>query len=38
VHTVVAACDADNLASIRTLERLGFTRDSEADGQIRWRA
>ena len=38
VNAVIAACDADNLASIRTLERLGFTRDSEADGQLRWHA
>jgi RimJ/RimL family protein N-acetyltransferase len=25
------------VASIRTLERVGFRRTGEADGQVRWR-
>jgi ribosomal-protein-alanine N-acetyltransferase len=37
VEVVVASCDPDNAASIRTLERIGFRRTGEADGQIRWR-
>jgi len=37
VTTVVAGCDNDNVPSIRTLERLGFVRTGEADGQVRWR-
>jgi RimJ/RimL family protein N-acetyltransferase len=37
VSAVVAACDADNVPSVRTLERIGFVRTGEADGQIRWR-
>ena len=37
VEVVVASCDNDNVASIRTLERIGFRRTSEADGQVRWR-
>jgi [ribosomal protein S5]-alanine N-acetyltransferase len=37
VTVVVAGCDSDNAPSIRTLERIGFLRAGEADGQIRWR-
>jgi RimJ/RimL family protein N-acetyltransferase len=37
VTTVVAGCDPDNLASIRTRERLGFARDGAAGGELRWR-
>jgi ribosomal-protein-alanine N-acetyltransferase len=37
VEVVVASCDNDNEPSIRTLERIGFLRAGEADGQIRWR-
>jgi len=37
VRTVVARCDEGNVPSIRTLERVGFARVGEADGQIRWR-
>jgi len=37
VRVVVAGCDSDNAPSIRTLERLGFHRTGEANGQIRWR-
>jgi [ribosomal protein S5]-alanine N-acetyltransferase len=37
VSVVVAVCDADNVPSIRTLERIGFVRAGEADGRIRWR-
>lgn len=36
VRRVVAHCDADNPASIRVLERVGFVRTEEADGQIGW--
>jgi ribosomal-protein-alanine N-acetyltransferase len=37
VQAVAAACDAENVASIRTLERAGFARVGEADGLVRWR-
>lgn len=37
VGTVVAQCDADNAASIRTLERCGFGRTGGDAGRIRWR-
>jgi ribosomal-protein-alanine N-acetyltransferase len=37
VEVVVASCDPNNAPSIRTLERIGFRRTGEADGQIRWR-
>jgi len=37
VTRVVAGCDPGNLASIRTLERLGFARDGAAGGELRWR-
>src|SRR5262249_28312880 len=36
VDTVVAACAIDNVASIRTLERLGFTRSGAEGGEIQW--
>jgi ribosomal-protein-alanine N-acetyltransferase len=37
VETVVAACDRENVASIRTLERLGFARTGMDGDEIRWR-
>jgi RimJ/RimL family protein N-acetyltransferase len=37
VHVIVAGCDADNVPSICTLERVGFRRTGEANGEIRWR-
>ena len=37
VHDVVAGCAPDNLASIRTLERVGFVRAGAAKGEVRWR-
>ena len=37
VEVALAGCDSDNTPSIRTLERLGFRRIGEANGQIRWR-
>lgn len=37
VTTVVARCDPANLASTRTLERVGFEREGETDGELRWR-
>jgi [ribosomal protein S5]-alanine N-acetyltransferase len=37
VEVVVASCVNDNEPFIRTLERIGFLRAGEADGQIRWR-
>jgi ribosomal-protein-alanine N-acetyltransferase len=37
VHLLVAGCDPDNVPSIRTLERIGFRRSGEANGEIRWR-
>ena len=36
IRSVSARCDADNEASMRVLERVGFARTGEADGQIRW--
>ena len=36
VQTIVAGCDADNAASIRTLERVGFRRTGEAEGRVLW--
>lgn len=36
VQTIVAACDADNAASILTLERVGFQRTGEAEGRFLW--
>lgn len=37
VTAVWARCDPANVASIRTLEKVGFQRDGEAEGQLRWR-
>src|SRR5262245_10119594 len=37
VDTVIAACDRENVASIRTLERLGFARTGMDGDEIRWR-
>lgn len=37
VSHVVAGCDPENKASIATLERVGFRRTGEANGEIRWR-
>jgi ribosomal-protein-alanine N-acetyltransferase len=37
IAAVVAGCKPDNVASIRTLERLGFTRAREHEGELRWR-
>jgi ribosomal-protein-alanine N-acetyltransferase len=37
VREVVAGCDNENVPSIRMLERLGFARTGETNGQIRWR-
>lgn len=36
VDTLVAACATDNVASIRTLERLGFARTGIQDDEIQW--
>ena len=38
VRRVVARCDTGNVASIRILEGLGFTRDGIVNGQLRWRS
>ena len=37
VHVIVAGCDPDNVPSICTLERIGFVRTGEANGELRWR-
>jgi ribosomal-protein-alanine N-acetyltransferase len=37
VSAVFANCDEDNVASIRTLERLSFARTSTDEGKIRWK-
>lgn len=37
VAVIVAGCDVNNVPSIRTLERAGFRRTGEANGEIRWR-
>ena len=37
VRAVVAGCDKGNTASVRLLERLGFARTGEQEGQLRWR-
>lgn len=37
VRAVIASCDSGNSASIRTLEKAGFRRTGESDGEIRWR-
>ncbi|MGH9888963.1 MAG: GNAT family N-acetyltransferase, partial [bacterium] len=36
VRRIVAGCAPDNPASIRTLERSGFVRDGEREGELRW--
>ncbi len=36
VEKIVAACDADNAASLLTLDRVGFRRTGEADGRVHW--
>ena len=33
---VIARCDGDNVASMGVLQRAGFERTEEVDGQIRW--
>jgi ribosomal-protein-alanine N-acetyltransferase len=37
VQVVVAGCDPSNVPSVCTLERAGFCRTSEANGELRWR-
>jgi len=37
VHAIVAGCEKGNGASIRTLEKVGFWRTGETEGQLRWR-
>ncbi|HYB31679.1 MAG TPA: GNAT family N-acetyltransferase [Solirubrobacteraceae bacterium] len=37
VRTIVAGCDEDNQPSIRTLERVGFSRTGRVERQLRWR-
>lgn len=37
IQGIVAGSAAGNDASIATLERLGFERTGEADGELRWR-
>ena len=37
VDSVVAGCDRANVASIKTLERLGFRRTGETNSELRWR-
>lgn len=37
VEMVVAGCDRENAPSIRILERIGFVRTGEMNGQLRWR-
>lgn len=37
IRVIVAGCETSNLASIRTLERVGFRRAGMANGEIRWR-
>ena len=36
VEKIVAACDADNAASLLTLDRVGFRQTGEADGHVHW--
>ena len=36
-RAVVATCDADNLASILTLNCIGFRRTGEEGGRVLWR-
>ena len=37
VHAIVAGCDPSNVPSMCTLERVGFRRTGEANGELRWR-
>jgi len=37
INVIVAGCDPGNLASICTLERVGFSRTGETTSEIRWR-
>ena len=37
VHVIVAGCDPNNVPSVRILERAGFRRTGEANGETRWR-
>ncbi|HUA45021.1 MAG TPA: GNAT family N-acetyltransferase [Solirubrobacteraceae bacterium] len=37
VRTIVAGCDENNQGSIRTLERVGFSRTGRVESQLRWR-
>lgn len=37
VNAIVAGCTFDNLASIRILERIGFTRTGRRGGEVGWR-
>jgi ribosomal-protein-alanine N-acetyltransferase len=37
IGSVVAGCDSTNLPSVRTLERLGFSRVEPVGDQLRWR-
>jgi ribosomal-protein-alanine N-acetyltransferase len=37
IEIVVAGCESDNVASIKTLHRIGFVRTGETNGEIRWR-
>jgi ribosomal-protein-alanine N-acetyltransferase len=37
VAAVTASCEPDNIASIRTLERSGFSRDGTRETLLRWR-
>ena len=36
VRRITARCTPGNLGSIRTLERTGFRRAGEPDGELRW--
>lgn len=37
VKAIVAGCDSDNAASVRTLERMGFGQTDVQGGRISWR-
>ena len=38
IQAIDATCDADNVASILTLSRIGFRRTGEKDGRILWQS